>query len=152
MYRIRSPNDVLYGLSLVGVAALGFWLTADLRQGTALRMGPGYVPRLTCWVLIAIGAVIAVRGLLLSGDRLEAWALRPLIAVLAAVAFFLFAVEHLGLPITIVSVVLIASAGDTDTRWTQAAVLGLVLAAFCSLVFVMALGLPISLVPRALSS
>src|SRR5262245_64287531 len=56
-------RDVLAGLMFVGVALFGLWLSRDYPIGTALRMGTGYVPRLLCWILLGLGAVVLVQGL-----------------------------------------------------------------------------------------
>jgi putative tricarboxylic transport membrane protein len=58
-----ARRDVLAGLMFVGVALFGLWLSRDYPIGTALRMGTGYVPRLLCWILLGLGAVVLVQGL-----------------------------------------------------------------------------------------
>ncbi len=60
--QVLARKDVLAGLLFVGVALLGLWLSRDYPIGTALRMGTGYVPRLLCWILLGLGAVILVQG------------------------------------------------------------------------------------------
>src|SRR5262249_59907775 len=77
-----ARTDMLAGLLFIAVAVLGLWISRDYPIGTALRMGTGYVPRLLCWLLLGLGAVVLVQGLregqgaraLSSGD---ASALRP---------------------------------------------------------------------------
>jgi hypothetical protein len=61
--QVLARTDVLAGLLFVGLALLGLWLSRDYPIGTALRMGTGYVPRLLCWILFGLGAVILVQGL-----------------------------------------------------------------------------------------
>src|SRR5437016_10138489 len=58
-----ARKNVLAGLLFIAVAALGLWLSRDYPVGTALRMGTGYVPRLLCWILLGLGAVVLVQGL-----------------------------------------------------------------------------------------
>jgi hypothetical protein len=65
--RILMRKDVLAGLMFIAVAALGLWLSRNYAIGTALRMGTGYVPRLLCWILLALGAIIFVQGLAVAG-------------------------------------------------------------------------------------
>ena len=55
--------DVLSGLLFIAVAALGPVDLPRLSVGTALRMGTGYVPRLLCWMLLGLGAIVLVQGL-----------------------------------------------------------------------------------------
>ena len=47
----------------IAVAALGLWLSRNYPVGTALRMSTGYVPRLLCWLLMGLGAIVLVQGL-----------------------------------------------------------------------------------------
>ena len=61
--QVLARTDVLAGLLFIGLALLGLWLSRDYPIGTALRMGTGYVPRLLCWILLGLGAVILVQGL-----------------------------------------------------------------------------------------
>jgi putative tricarboxylic transport membrane protein len=70
--RVLARRDVLAGLLFIAVAVLGLWLSRDYPIGTALRMGTGYVPRLLCWLLLGLGAVVLVQGLR------EAQDIRPL--------------------------------------------------------------------------
>src|SRR6266849_7079246 len=56
-------KSVLAGLMFMGVAALGLWLSRNYPVGTALRMGTGYMPRLLCWMLMGLGAIVLVQGL-----------------------------------------------------------------------------------------
>ena len=58
-----ARKNVLAGLMFIGVAAFGLWLSRDYPIGTALRMGTGYVPRLLCWILLGLGALVLVQGL-----------------------------------------------------------------------------------------
>ena len=62
-WRMLARKDVLAGLMFMAVAAFGLWLSRDYPIGTALRMGTGYVPRLLCWILLGLGAVVFLQGL-----------------------------------------------------------------------------------------
>ena len=69
VWHLLARKDVLAGLLFIGVAVLGLWLSRDYPIGTALRMGTGYVPRLLCWILLGLGAVVLVQGLREAQDR-----------------------------------------------------------------------------------
>ena len=58
-----ARKDVLAGLMFMAVAAFGLWLSRDYPIGTAFRMGTGYVPRLLCWILLGLGAIVFLQGL-----------------------------------------------------------------------------------------
>lgn len=143
----RSYNDLATGLMLLAIAAIGYWLAADLRIGTAQRMGPGYLPRLMCFVLATLGVLIVVRAFVVSGQRLEAWAVKPLLLISLSLGAFAFGIERVGLFISVVVLVGIASLAAPDKRPVEIVILCLGLAAFASFVFVKLLGLPMPLWP-----
>lgn len=149
MSQTRFGNDTLFGLFLCGVGALGLHLISDLRLGTAMRMGPGYVPMLMAWACVGFGALLIGRGILRPGARPEGWAVRPLATILASVGAFM-AVPVIGLIAAVMLVTLVASLGDSQTRWLQAVALAAGLAVFCALVFVRGLGLSFPLWPSFL--
>ncbi|WP_306222868.1 tripartite tricarboxylate transporter TctB family protein [Bosea beijingensis] len=144
--KVKCGTDLAFGLFLLAAGLTALWLTSELRPGIAMRMGPGYVPRLLGWLSVGFGAVIATRGLLVEGPGLTAWAMRPLIAVSVAVFVFM-GVERIGLVAAVVAVTLVACLGDRTTNWKHALVLAIGLAAFTGLTFVKALGLPMPLWP-----
>src|SRR6266567_775700 len=90
---LLARKDVLAGLLFVAVALFGLWLSRDYPIGTALRMGTGYVPRLLCWILLALGVAVLVQGLregqgahLVSSEQGSAW--RAVIFVTASLVIF----------------------------------------------------------------
>ena len=139
--RLRGANDVLAGGFLILVALLAEWLAADLRIGSAVRMGPGYMPQLLGWLLLGLGVLLLGRGLLLEGSPPERWSLRPLLLVPTSIAAFGLALERLGLVAAIVAVVVIARLGGRDGRPVEVVLLALGVAAFCVVLFVRLLGM-----------
>ena len=140
--------DFASGILLIGIALLALALSWPLPLGEASNMGPGYVPQLLCYVQLTLGGVIVAWSVLSRGQSLEACALRPLIFVLASVAFFGLAIERLGLVVAVVGLVLISCIAHRGTRPHEAVLLGGALAAFAVLVFVKALGLPMQAWPH----
>ena len=61
--QMLARKDVIAGLLFSAVAVVGLYISRDYPVGSALRMGTGYVPRLLCWILLALGAVVLVQGL-----------------------------------------------------------------------------------------
>ncbi len=148
MLRVRNPNDLFVGALLIVTALLALWLTRHLSIGTASSMGPGYVPRMLCFVQIVLGVAIAMQGFLLKGDPLEAWIPRPLFWVLASVAFFALTVERLGIAVAIVGLVILSTFGHRATKFfAEALPLAVAMAAFSIIVFVVGLKLPMQVWP-----
>jgi hypothetical protein len=114
--QLLARKNVLAGLLFMSIAILGLWLSRDYSVGTALRMGTGYVPRLLCWALLALGACVLVQGLREAPGRQGAVARfgwRPLILVTAGLALFALTLERLGL---VVAILLLTVAGAYATR------------------------------------
>ena len=101
-------------LSLFGVA--GLWIGRHYPVGTSLRMGPGYMPWMLCWLLIVFGAGIAVKGGLVPGAPLERWYLRPLALVSAGLLVFAVLIENVGLPGAVIGTVLVGALGGQGFR------------------------------------
>jgi hypothetical protein len=150
MKRITAPTDFVGGLFFLATAALGFWLLRDVRLGTSMRMGPGYLPTLLCWVLAAVGLWMMGRSLFVSGPALERWYLRPLTFVLGALVVFSFAIDKLGLVATIGAMVGVAALATPESRWMEVAISAIALAAFSAALFVKALGLALPIWPPGL--
>ena len=148
---VRNVNDVLAGLFLIAVAALAFALTWHLRSGSAVSMGPGYLPKLLIAIQFIFGVGIVAQGIFGAPDRLESWSLRPLVWILASVAFFGVTIERFGLVVAVFGLVVLSALAHRGTRPIEGLALAAVLAAFSVLVFVKALGLPMPVWPPGLS-
>jgi len=150
MRRIGAPTDLAAGLFFLAVAALGLWLLRDVRLGTAMRMGPGFLPTALCYGLLVFGLIMTGRSLFMAGPPLERWYPRPLGLVLGSLLVFALAIQPLGLFVTVLLVVAVAALATPESRWREAIVVALALAAFSTALFVRALGLPIPSWPSVL--
>ena len=151
-WRMLVRKDALAGLLFVAVALLGLFLSRDYPIGTALRMGTGYVPRLLCWILMGLGAVVLVQGLreTNSGRPGEGGALTrlwPILVVTASLVAFGLALERLGLVVAIFLLIGIGSLAARGIKpWEAAATaLGLILLSWA--IFIEGLGLTIPVWP-----
>lgn len=147
MIRIKSTNDVLFGALLVAIGAVATLLLRPLRAGTALDMGPSYMPMALSLMAIALGLLIATRGLLIEGPTSERWPLRPLAAILAAIGAFML-VQRIGLVAAVIAVTMAAALADARMRWREAVALAAFLSLFTALLFAVALGPPFPLWPQ----
>lgn len=148
MSRIRNPNDIFVGVLLIATALFGLFLTRNLSIGTASSMGPGYLPRLLCYVQIGLGAAITAQAFFTKGDPFEAWFPRQMFWILASVAFFGLTVERFGVAVAIAGVVVLSTFGHRTTKLFKEAIpLAIVMTAFSVLVFVIGLKLPMPVLP-----
>jgi hypothetical protein len=148
--RIRNQTDLAAGAMFIALAALALWLGRDLRVGTPMRMGPGYMPNAVAMVLAGFGALVVLGAFLRDGPRLERWGVRAIVLTLAAAAAFGLSIRVLGLVPTIVLVSVTASLASPESRALEAGLLAGGLAGFSVLVFVTLLGLPLGIWPAAL--
>jgi putative tricarboxylic transport membrane protein len=145
---VTIDKDVWAGVFFASLGAFGLYLGADYPFGTTARMGAGFMPKLLCWSLLALGALIAAIGF---GrrviDPMETWTFRPLLAVLAAVIIFQALIESVGLIGATLGLTFVAGIGSTDTRWGELAIVGSAMAAASVLIFVKGLGLTMTIIP-----
>src|SRR5262247_1856310 len=124
---ILARKNVLAGLMFIAIAALGLWVSRDYPIGTALRMGTGYVPRLLCWILLGLGAVVLVQGLREAQDArplssADFSALRPLVFVTAVAARALRPLETLAAALVLILLswgIFILGLGLTIPVWPE---------------------------------
>jgi hypothetical protein len=144
---IRNPRDfwsgVLFTLFGVGTLAIGSKYTL----GTAARMGPGYFPRILGILLIVLGVTIALRALRVRGEAMPRFRLRPLVVVLGSVVLFGAIVRPLGVALSTVILIVVASAASSEFRPRESLVAGVLLAALAVGVFVIGLQLQLPIWP-----
>jgi hypothetical protein len=141
-------QDLLFGLFLVAVSTGTLYASRLLAVGTAAEMGPGYMPRAIALGLLAFGLFFCGRGALRAGAAIEPARLRPLLAVLAAVAVFAASANRLGLVVASVATVLVAALATRESRPVETVLFALALSAAAVLLFVRVLGLPVPVWPR----
>jgi hypothetical protein len=147
---IRSPKDFWAGILFIAIGAFAIGMGAKYNLGSAARMGPGYFPRILGMLLIVLGSVLALRALRLQGAPIPAWRWRPTAIVLGSVIFFGLVVTHLGMALSTVLLIVLASAASTEFRPREALVSGVFLAALAVGVFVIGLKLQLPIWPSFL--
>lgn len=97
--KIKSQKDFFSGLMFSGVGAAFAIGATNYTVGNGARMGPGYFPLLLGVLLSIMGVAIMFKALTVQtpdGDKIGAWAWRPLGYIIAA--NLLFGVLLGGLP------------------------------------------------------
>jgi len=148
--RAVDRRDLLAGLMFVAFGGGALLLSGAYAAGSAARMGPGYFPRLLGVLLVVLGAVLCLRGLRAARAVHVGWHWRPLLVVLAAVAAFSFTARWLGLALSGLLLVFIASSASPEFRWKEALLSGALLGAAAAAVFVWGLGMPLPVLPTFL--
>ncbi len=147
MHRLRINQDFVAGLMFAGWGLAGLWLGQSYPAGSALRMGPGYMPRLLCWGLLILGALITIKGIIVAGEKVERWHWRPLLMVSAAVLAFAFLLEPAGLLVATFAIVTIGALGGPEFRPVEVLFLAAGLALGAVVLFIYGLNLPLAIWP-----
>lgn len=145
--RIRSPRDLFAGALFVSFGLCAVLVGHDYPMGTALRMGAGYFPFVLGMLLLLLGTVICINSLVVSGDKLDSFGLRPLLLVLLSIGAFAVSVDSLGIVVATVLMTVISAAASPESRWREVIVLALGLLGLSVGAFAYGLGLPFKLLP-----
>jgi putative tricarboxylic transport membrane protein len=147
---VLARKNVLAGLMFMGIGALGLWLSRNYPIGTALRMGTGYVPRLLCWMLLGLGAVVLIQGVrekeTLRTPQPPALAqLWPVLVMTASLVIFALSIEQLGLVLSILLLVAIGSLAARGIKLWEAlaAAVGLIVLSWAIFIFGLGLTIPV---------
>lgn len=138
----RNSKDLYAGLIFVAAGVAAMVIARDYRMGTTARMGPGYFPTVLGGALVVLGIAVGVRAWWARGARAGAWAVRPLVLVLAAVLGFAGLVQPAGLAVAVVVAVCLSCLAGSEFRPREVLLLAVGLALFSVGVFVYGLGLP----------
>ncbi len=68
-----NTKDLISAGLLMSFAAIALWLNLDHNLGSARRMGPGYMPMLSFWILMGLGGLTLFFGLFNGPDPIAKW-------------------------------------------------------------------------------
>src|SRR5262249_32742823 len=107
-----------------------------------------YVPRLLCWLLLGLGAIVLVQGLREAQDArplssADVSALRPVIFVTASLVIFGLSIERLGLVVSILLLIGVGAVAARGFRPLETLAAALVLIILSWGIFILGLGLTI---------
>ena len=150
--QIKSQADFYSGLMFIGVGVAFAWGATNYNVGDAARMGPGYFPLILGILMTLIGVAVTLTAMVVDtadGDKIGAWAWRPLWYIIAAnIVFGIllaglrdFNVPAFGLIVGIYALTFLASMAQAGWKFKTTLILATVLAIGSYLVFVMALKL-----------
>jgi hypothetical protein len=111
------------------------------------------VPRLLCWILLALGTVILVQGLRdgqaerrISSGAGSAW--RPVVFVTASLVIFGLTIERLGLVVSILLLIAVGAVAARELRPVETFAAAVVLIVLSWGIFILGLGLTIPVWPE----
>ena len=147
MAKIPRPKDFYAGLLFVAFGVFAIIIARNYPLGTAARMGPGYFPRLLGILLIVLGAALSLIALRGRGTPLPGWKWRPVSIVLLSVVAFGLVLTHVGLVLSTIGLIVVASTASREFRLRESVISGILLAALSVGVFVIGLKLQLPIWP-----
>jgi hypothetical protein len=139
---LSNNKDFLAGLLLVVVGSAGFYMALDYPFGSALRMGPGYFPRVLAGILIVFGLYVGIRGML-NPERVEGiWGWKALALITLAFWVFGWLMERVGFIPSLVVLFAISTLAGHEFRLKEVVILTVIMITFAWAVFIYGLGLP----------
>jgi len=143
---LRNNKDFFAGLLMLAIGAGGFYMALGYPFGTAVRMGPGYFPRVLACILMAFGLFVLIRGILTSEKTTGKWGWKPLAFITVSLVAFGFVMERFGLIPALVVMFFVAALGGHEFKFIEVLILTVFMSAFAVGVFVYGLGLPYPLI------
>ena len=137
-------KDFLSGVMFIAFGVVALYFGRNLAQGTTVRMGPGYVPHMLAYIMIALGAVIGLVALVSGSEPVERPKWKPIFMVTLGIVCFALLFERAGLLPALIALVLIASLGGEEFKLTEVIGNMVVLAILCTVVFKVGLGMNIA--------
>ena len=150
--RVRSPKDTAAGLFFLIIGIAGYWFVREMPMGAAVRMGPGYIPKVLSVILMGFGVFLAIRSLVLQGEPLEGWKLRPLIIISASIFVFAALIDSMGLVLAAFLLMLFSTIGGREFFWREMIIFSALMSLGAVVVFHVLLGLPMQVWPAWISS
>jgi hypothetical protein len=139
-------KDFLSGVLFIAFGLAALWFGRNLAPGTAVRMGPGYVPHMLSYIMLFLGLIIAIVALYTGGERVETPQWRPITLVTIGIVVFALLFETTGMFPALVALVLIASFGGDEFKLTEVIANIVVLTILCIIVFKVGLGMNIAVI------
>jgi hypothetical protein len=149
---IKSQKDFFSGLMFMAVGIAFAWGATTYKVGDGARMGPGYFPLMLGVLLAILGAVITFKAMVVEtegGDRIGAWAWKPLFFIIAANLVFGLMLGGLpsihfpafGLIVAIYALTFIAALAGEEFKFKEVLILATVLAIMSYAAFILLLKL-----------
>lgn len=132
---IRHPKDFWAGVLFIVLGGGAVLIALDYAMGTAGRMGPGYFPRSLGGLLATLGLFLVIRSLRIDGERIAFPTFKPLVIVLGSVLLFGLVLNHVGLVIATMLLVVASSFASHEFSWRWAIGSAVVMAVFVVIAF-----------------
>lgn len=139
-------KDFLAGLMFIAFGLTALYFGRNLAIGTAVRMGPGYVPQALSYILLCLGGIVSVTALVSGSEPVEAPKWKPITLVTIGIVCFALLFERAGMLPALVALVGISSLANEDFKLVEVIGNMVVLTILCVIVFKLGLGMNITVI------
>lgn len=139
-------KDFLSGLMFIAFGVTALYFGRHLAVGTAVRMGPGFVPRALSCILLGLGGIICVFALVSGSEPVEAPKWKPITLVTIGIVCFALLFERAGMLPALIALVAISSLANEEFKIVEVIGNMVVLTILCIIVFKLGLGMNISVI------
>jgi hypothetical protein len=147
--RLARDKTFLTGLVFSAIGAGALWLDQAYQIGSAMAMGPGYVPMIIGSLLVLLGVIkmiSSLRNAPVSAFRLPG--LRALALLVLGAVLFGLCIDRFGLLPSVLGLVICATGVGVRYRMWEVAIILFVLSMISGALFVFGMGLPVSYLIR----
>ncbi len=148
--RIKSQRDFWSGLMFIVIGVVFAVGATNYSMGSSAKPGAGYFPLILSVIMAILGGIVLFKSMTIEsegGDPVGAFAWRPLIVTVSAIAVFGLALPRLGMFITIPLLICIVSLAGDEFHWKGVLLNCVVLTLGSWLIFIWGLNLTIPLKP-----
>jgi len=148
--KIKSEKDFWSGLMFIAVGVAFAWGATTYSFGSSARPGPGYFPFGLGVLMAILGGMVLFKALTFEvegGDKVGAFAWRPLLIIMFSVAGFGLLLPKLGMIITLPLLVFVSAMAGDEFHWKEAGINAAVLTVSSWFIFIYGLKLTIPLWP-----
>lgn len=146
-FAVKAPKDLAAGLFFLIIGFLGYWFVRDMPMGAAVRMGPGYIPKVLSCIVAGLGLIIFLRSFVIQGEAIEGMKLRPLLIITVAILGFAALIDSNGLILASLVMMIFGSIGGREFYWREMLIFSVIMTAACVIIFHILLGLPMQVFP-----
>jgi hypothetical protein len=146
--RVKNRKDLYSGLIFMFFGGFFAVVARNYPMGSAVRMGPSYFPTILGSLLVILGAIISLRSLVGTAEKIDPIGFRPLLLILSAVLVYGFLLDRLGLIIATIALIFISALGGHEFHFKEVTILATFLVALSVGAFYYGLGLPFPLWPN----
>lgn len=149
---VANSKDFWSGVVFILTGAFFIYFAQEHEMGTAARMGPAYFPTILGGALSFLGAIVALRGMLIrpvdpEEAKIEPYDWRVIVLILGSVFVFSLLLAFCGLMISLAAMIIVAAFADKGSRVKETLILIAVMDILAYVIFVYGIGMLVPVWP-----